>query len=97
MAFVNELISDADKQRIDWTNFKAWSYSDPHRPWKWTIDRECDVFLVMLAGRGREGEHPQIYALSWHGVVICFEAESGGEGTFATGVEMSGVSGSRSI
>jgi hypothetical protein len=88
MAFVNELISEEDKQKIDWTKFKAWPFSDSHRPWKWTVDRERDVFLVMLCGRGREGEHPEVYALSWKGHFIRFEAESGGKGMFSTGVDM---------
>jgi hypothetical protein len=88
MAFVNELINEEDKQKIDWTKFKAWTYSKPHRPWKWTIDRERDVFLVGLIGRGRENDHPEVYALSWKGNVIRFEAESEGKGYFASGVDM---------
>jgi len=88
MAFVNELISEEDKQKIDWSKFKAWPSSKPHRPWKWTIDRERDVFLIGLVGRGREDDHPEVYALSWKGDVIRFEAESGGKGMFTTGVDM---------
>lgn len=88
MAFVNEFISEEDKQKIDWTKFKWWKNSDPHRPWKWTIDRERDVFLVMLVGRGREGDHPELYALCWKGDVIRFCAERDGNGMFATGVDM---------
>lgn len=88
MAFVNELISDEDKQKIDWTKFKAWSFSNPHRPWKWTIDRERDVFLVALEGRGPDGERPETYALYWKGDVIRFEAERDGKGMFATGIDM---------
>jgi hypothetical protein len=89
MAFVNELINNEDKQRIDWGKFRAWSFSDPHLPWKWTIDKGRDVFLVMLGGRGREGEHPETYALSWKGEVIRFEAERDGKGMLTTGVAMS--------
>ncbi|HSD40080.1 MAG TPA: hypothetical protein VLC92_21450 [Rhodocyclaceae bacterium] len=88
MAFVNELIGEEDKKKIDWTEFKWWERSDPHRPWKWTIDRERDVFLVGLVNRGRDGDHPEIYALSWKGGVIRFSAESGGQGMFTTGVDM---------
>lgn len=89
MAFVNELISDEDKKRIDWSKFKAWPHSDSHQPWKWTIDKQLNVFLVMLGGRGREEEHPETYALSWKGDVIRFEAERDGKDTFGTGVDMS--------
>jgi hypothetical protein len=75
MTFINELIPEEDKQKIDWTQFKAWQFSKPHRPWKWTIDRDRDIFLVGLEGRGPDGERPETYALSWKGVVIRFEAE----------------------
>lgn len=88
MAFVNELISEEDKQKIDWTQFKAWPFSQPYRPWKWTIDRMQDVFLVALEGRGPEGERPETYALYWHGDVIRLEAERNGKGMFANGVDM---------
>lgn len=88
MEFVNEIISEEEKRRIDWTQFKWWPSSDPHRPWKWTIDRDRDAFLVMLVGRGRDGDHPEIYAFYWKGDVIRFEAESDGKGMFATGVDM---------
>ncbi|TAK75900.1 MAG: hypothetical protein EPO12_17755 [Aquabacterium sp.] len=74
MTYVNELIPDADKPRIDWSRFRAWPHSPPYSPWKWTIDRELDVFLVFLEDGGREQERPQVYALYWHGEVIRFEA-----------------------
>lgn len=88
MTFVNELISDEDKKNIDWTKFKAWPFSEPHRPWKWTIDKNRDVFLVALEGRGRESERPETYALYWKGVVIRIEAERDGKGAFSTGIDM---------
>jgi len=88
MAFVNELISEEDKQKIDWTKFKAYPYSNPHSPWKWTVDKDRDVFLVMLCGQGREEEHPEVYALSWKGVIIRFEAERDCKGMFVSGVDM---------
>ncbi|MDR3394135.1 MAG: hypothetical protein P4L70_03950 [Parasulfuritortus sp.] len=81
MAFVNELISDEDKQKIDWTKFKAWPFSDPHRPWKWTIDKERNVFLIPLGGGGPDGDRPDVFALHWDGQVIRFEAEITGSGT----------------
>jgi hypothetical protein len=90
MAFINELISDVDKARIDWSKFKAYSYSDSHRPWKWTIDRERDVFLVGLALDGYDdtGTRPDIYILYWKGDIIRVEARSNSKGGFETGVDM---------
>ena len=81
MAFVNELIPEADKARIDWSKFKAWPFSRPPRPSRWTIDLEKDVFMIMLEGRGPDGERPETYALSWKGQVIRFEANVSGHGT----------------
>lgn len=80
MPFVNELVSDADKARIDWSKFKAWPFSKPLNPWKWTIDRDKDVFFVWLEGRGPDSERPETYALSWKGHVIRIEAEVSGSG-----------------
>jgi hypothetical protein len=60
MTFVNELISEEDKAKYDWSKFKAWDFSWPLRPWKWTIDREKDVFFVGLEGQGRESERPEV-------------------------------------
>lgn len=81
MAFINEKIPDSDKARIDWSKFKAWPFSKPSRPSWWTIDREKNVFLVMLEGRGPDGERPEVYALYWNGDVIRFEANVSGQGT----------------
>lgn len=81
MAFINERIPESDKARIDWSKFKAWSFSKPSHPSWWTIDREKDVFLVMLEGRGPDGERPEVYALYWKGDVIRFEADVSGQGT----------------
>lgn len=88
MPFINELIPEADKARIDWSKFRAWPFSDPHDPWKWTIDRENDVFFIGLE-TGRWSEHqPSTFALSWKGHVVRIEAEDRGVGEFTTGVDM---------
>jgi len=81
MAFVNELIGDEDKRRIDWAKFRAWPFTQPVSPWKWTIDRERDVFLIPLGGRGPDGERPEVFALVWKGQMVRFEASATGEGS----------------
>jgi hypothetical protein len=82
MTFINELIPEEDKQRIDWTKFKAWSFSKPHKPWKWTIDRERDVFLIPLVQPGYDDTHTRsdIFALYWKKEVIKVEAKVTGTG-----------------
>jgi hypothetical protein len=90
MAFVNEIIPEADKQRIDWSKFKAYSYSKPHNPWKWTIDRQRNIFLIVLSQVGFDdtGTRPDVYAFFWKEIVIRFEAITDGNGRFDTGVDM---------
>jgi hypothetical protein len=73
--FVNEIIGEEDKSKIDWSKFKAWPFSQPHQPWKWTVDKDRNVFLVSLEGRGPYGERPEVYVLCWRKEIIRFEAE----------------------
>ena len=75
MPFINEFVPEEEKSKIDWSKFKAWPHSNTYLPWKWTIDRDQDVFLVHLESTGRENERPETFALWWHGDVIRFEAE----------------------
>jgi hypothetical protein len=81
MAFINELISDEDKKKIDWTKFKAWPFTPSITPWKWTIDRERDVFFIPLGGRGPDGERPDVYGLWWKGILLRIEARLIGTGS----------------
>lgn len=82
MSFVNELISEDDKQKIDWTKFKAYSYSNPHSPWKWTIDRVRDVFFIPLEHTGYDDTNtrPDIFVLYWKKTVVRVEARVTGTG-----------------
>lgn len=89
MAFVNEAISEADMDI-----FNSYKLESPFtanlliEPYKWTIDRERDVFLVSLGGQGREhSEIPEYYALVWKKNIIIMETFSGGVGSASTGVE----------
>ena len=76
MAFVNELISENDKQKFDWNKFKAWPFSKPHRPWKWMVDHERDVFLIPLAQSGYDdiNTRSDLFVLYWKKEVIRVEA-----------------------
>ena len=88
MTFVNEAISGADKRKYDAFDFKSPFNGEPVPAWKWTIDRERDVFLVPLGGQGGEqSEIPAFFALVWNGEVIRFDAFTRGRGDGQTGVE----------
>jgi hypothetical protein len=82
MAFVNELISEADKARTDWSQFKWWKHSDPHCPWKWTIDRDRDAFLIPREPPGYDDTHtrPEVFALAWRGHIVRIEGYVSGSG-----------------
>lgn len=66
MAFINEEISDSDKELFYSFNFINPVTRKPLNPRKWTIDRERDILLVGLGGQGLESsEIPMFYALVW--------------------------------
>lgn len=90
MAFMNELIPEIDKFFVDWSKFKANPFSDAHRPWKWTVDRERNVFFVALDRADYEDivPRPDVYALCWKGEVIRIEAKFTSNGMSTAGVEM---------
>ncbi|AEV67600.1 hypothetical protein [Acetivibrio clariflavus] len=89
MAFINEKISEADKEIFNSYGFKSVFTNDPIEPWEWTIDRERDIFLVALEGRGYyDSEIPLFYALVWQKRVIKIEAYRKSIGDFFTGTEM---------
>lgn len=75
MAFVNETISEADKKKYDDFNFILPVTRKPVPAWKWTIDRERDVFLVSLGGQGGQfAEIPKFFMLVWKNKTIKIEA-----------------------
>jgi hypothetical protein len=88
MAFINELIPEGDKARIDWSKFDQLPLGKNFdRSW-WTVDKENGVFLVRLARRGPAGTWPDIFVLSWKGTLFVFELEGHSQGDFASGIEM---------
>ena len=70
MPFVNEQISEQDKARINWKEFKYWG-GDVRgflNPSWWTIDRSRDVFFVQLNSGGvPDRGPPPTYGLCWKG------------------------------
>jgi len=87
MAFVNELIPDEQKEKLPFpVKVSPFDGSKPTL-WKWTIDRERDVYLVVASiwGGGYEGTPPDYYyVLSWKDELILFSAEEYLSGTRET-------------
>lgn len=89
MAFVYEIVPDADRER-----FNALGLKDALRepmiagPFtRWAIDRERDAILVGLGG-GMYGEAPMLYNLMWQGHCIGIELFTVGEGNAQSGIGM---------
>lgn len=70
MPFVNERISSEDKAKIDWDKFRRReSLPSQIKPRWWTIDRDRDVFFLII-----DPGHPEypgaVYGFSWKGTFI---------------------------
>jgi hypothetical protein len=71
MAFVNEFIPEADKQRIDFSKIKHPRQGYPISPSEWTIDRERNIALIDLGGGfGEHARYPHFFMLYWQGEAI---------------------------
>lgn len=89
MAFVNELISEVDREAFYSFKFKNGVTRKSIQAWRWTIDRERDIFLVSLGGQGFErSEIPEFFALVWRNNVIRMEAFNKECGDIQSGVEI---------
>lgn len=91
MAFVNELIPEAEKEKF---TFPVDTRAGGYKPtlWKWTVDRNRDVFLVHThtLGGGAEGtQETQSFVLSWKGDLIHFDGDPNVSGTKETGQVLS--------
>jgi len=77
MAFVNELIPEEEKAKF---TFPVYTERDGSKPtlYKWTIDREREIFLVKTKkeGGGYDGTPVRnSFALVWKGELIRFTGE----------------------
>ncbi len=89
MAFVNEVISEADKEKLKAFNFKNPVTHEIVSPMYWTIDRQRDVYLFGLGGQGSyDTEIPRFYTLVWKGKKIGLQTFSKGKGDYQSGVEL---------
>ncbi|MCB1869652.1 MAG: hypothetical protein KDI43_14335 [Gammaproteobacteria bacterium] len=74
MAFINERIPEEEKEKF---NFSVSTRPDGSKPtlWKWTIDRERKVFLVItnIVGGGYSGTDPtEYFVLCWNNQLVKF-------------------------
>lgn len=78
MTFVNEIIPDQEKLKID---FPVQTLSDGTMPtlWKWSIDRDKGAVLIHTgsSGGGYEGtQETQHYVLKWEESLIRFSGDA---------------------
>lgn len=89
MAFVNEIISEADQEKLKAFTFKNPVTNIAITPKKWTINRERDAFLIGLGGQGTyNSEIPMFYALVWKNKVISLATYKKGVGNYRDGAEL---------
>jgi hypothetical protein len=94
MAFVNEVLSETDKERF--VSYKIKSKLSGFGklvpiPSKWTIDKDRDAILIRLEGMGshRTGQEiPLFIALIWKDQLIRFETFEEAGGNVETGYEV---------
>lgn len=84
MTFVNENISEEDKQRIDFGQLRdpVSGHPLPLPPYKWTVDHERDIALISLGGG--VGDFPHFFVLYWQGRFINAFMRSSVTGDFPT-------------
>ena len=66
MPFVNELISEEEKNNFDFSIIDV-SYQIRPKLYEWTIDRERNSFLIWVK-QDREPPHHEIYVFIWKGL-----------------------------
>lgn len=70
MSFVNELISNEDKNKINFDAIKLPIYNRSVRPYFWTIDRERDIFFMRTLPGNEEQQNIEHFILWWDGEII---------------------------
>ncbi len=82
MPFVNEVISEEEKNSFDFSIIDP-SYQRRPKPSIWTIDRERNAVLVWVKP-DREPPYPIIYAFMWKGLRfepwVCYTSEKAASG-----------------
>lgn len=84
MGFVNESIAGKGLEQFLSYGFTSPVTGKPIPPYKWTIDRDRDVFLLSLGGQGGRlpSDIPLFLVLVWKGQVIRIEGNNWGKGDF---------------
>ncbi len=67
MNFINDLITDEDRKRFDFSVFKRPTlFTEPiYSPRRWTVDRDAGVFLIWLRGGNEEERRAVHFSLWW--------------------------------
>ena len=70
MGFVNEHITENDRIQVDFSSFEEFSNGYPIEIYKWTVDRERNMFLFPIYGNSREGYRWLMALVINHEVVL---------------------------
>jgi len=84
MTFINERITSDVRTEFDLSRIKKPPlYLDPAEPYKWTIDRSRNIFLVWTHGGSEDEPSAQHFALWWDGEIVHVKLEQWTEGEFS--------------
>lgn len=81
MGFVNEFVPEDQKDKFDPEVFNLGPAFPPVRPYRWVIDRERNVFLILTGRQGSGGGQgdgyipPEFFTFSFQNQLIKFEVE----------------------
>lgn len=81
MSFVSEFVPEDHKDKFDPEVFNLGPGFPPVRPYRWVIDRERDIFLILTGRQGSGGGDgdgyipPDFFTFSFQKQLIKFEAE----------------------
>ncbi len=81
MSFVNEFVPEDQKDKFDPEVFNLGPAFPPVRPYRWVIDRERNIFLILTGRQGSGGGDgdgyipPEFFTFSFQKQLIKFEAE----------------------
>ncbi|MBF0414909.1 MAG: hypothetical protein HQL79_03975 [Magnetococcales bacterium] len=77
MAFVNELIPDEDKLKLEAMNIRCPHYHDLplSKGSVWTIDRDRNIFLFLTACNMYDAPGLEYYVLSWKEKLVCINSK----------------------
>lgn len=75
MGFINEFVPEDQKSKFDLEVFDWGVAHPPIRPYRWVVDHERDIFLMVTGNTGHGGKPTTFFSYSYQKHLIKFKAE----------------------